>query len=98
MAAPARVVEALSVLSQAIEKLDAAVAHRVTGPADDGETARLRADAERMRSEIAALTLRSDRLAQTNREVSLRLVTAMEAIRTVLDVGHDDGADAPGAD
>lgn len=81
--------QAFDQLTTALERLEAAVNRRVDA---DRRRANLEDEVQRLtedRSELAGSLDRSEaragRLEETNREVSRRLVTAMETIRTVLD-------------
>ncbi|WP_295813012.1 DUF4164 domain-containing protein [uncultured Nitratireductor sp.] len=51
----------------------------------DAEVQRMNADRARLAQEIDKSEARAQRLEEVNREVSRRLVTAMETIRAVLD-------------
>ena len=51
----------------------------------DGEVRRVNADRSRLAQELDQSEFRANRLEEVNREVSRRLVTAMETIRAVLD-------------
>ncbi|MCQ8784210.1 DUF4164 domain-containing protein [Mangrovibrevibacter kandeliae] len=51
----------------------------------EAELQRMTADRGRLAGELDAAVARSERLEQANREVSRRLVAAMETIRAVLD-------------
>ena len=51
----------------------------------DGEVRRVHADRARLAQELDQSEIRANRLEEVNREVSRRLVTAMETIRAVLD-------------
>ena len=51
----------------------------------DGEVRRVHADRSRLAQELDQSEFRANRLEEVNREVSRRLVTAMETIRAVLD-------------
>lgn len=81
--------EALERLSKSIERLEATVDSRLEKEHDyaeaDAEIQRLNADRSRLAQEIDKAEARAERLAEVNREVSRRLVTAMETIRAVLD-------------
>ncbi|MDQ0316984.1 DUF4164 domain-containing protein [Amorphus orientalis] len=81
--------QAFDALETALERLEAAVNRRVEA---DRRRANLEDEVQRLtedRSELAGSLDRSEaragRLEDANREVSRRLVTAMETIRTVLD-------------
>ena len=81
--------EVLDRLSRAIEALEAAVDARLEEESDfseaEAEVQRMGADRARLAQEIDQAEARAERLAEVNREVSRRLVTAMESIRAVLD-------------
>lgn len=51
----------------------------------EGEVRRVHADRSRLAQELDESQFRANRLEEVNREVSRRLVTAMETIRAVLD-------------
>ena len=51
----------------------------------EGEVRRVHADRSRLAQELDQSEFRANRLEEVNREVSRRLVTAMETIRAVLD-------------
>ena len=51
----------------------------------DAEVQRMGADRARLAQELDKSEARAEKLAEVNREVSRRLVTAMETIRAVLD-------------
>lgn len=83
-------------LKQAIEQLETAlllveqaVELRLEKEGDfaevEEEVQRMNADRSRLAQELDASEARAERLETANREVSRRLVTAMETIRTVLD-------------
>jgi SMC interacting uncharacterized protein involved in chromosome segregation len=81
--------EAISRLSKAMEALEDAVAARLERDADymetEAEVQRMNADRARLAHELDNAEARSERLQDANREVSRRLVAAMETIRAVLD-------------
>jgi chromosome segregation ATPase len=80
---------ALNDLRKAIAALDNAVDVRFEREREraeiDGEVRRVHADRSRLAQELDQAEFRANRLEEVNREVSRRLVTAMETIRTVLD-------------
>ncbi len=80
---------ALSELRQAIAALENAVDMRFERERErseiDGEVRRVHADRSRLAQELDQAEFRANRLEEVNREVSRRLVTAMETIRAVLD-------------
>ncbi|MAS14535.1 MAG: hypothetical protein CMH69_14650 [Nitratireductor sp.] len=81
--------EAIERLSKALSSLEDAVDARMErdrAVADsDAELQRMNADRARLAQEIDKSEARAKRLEEVNREVSRRLVTAMETIRAVLD-------------
>jgi chromosome segregation ATPase len=80
---------ALSELSVAIGGLENAVDARIERQREssevEGEVRRVHADRARLAQELDQSQFRANRLEEVNREVSRRLVTAMETIRAVLD-------------
>lgn len=76
-------------LRKAVDRLGAAVDARLDKEqhaVDAGdEVKRLNADRSRLAQELDQCEHRANRLEEANREVSRRLVTAMETIRAVLD-------------
>jgi hypothetical protein len=80
---------ALDGLRQAIAALDNAVDMRFEREREhgemDGEVRRIHTDRSRLAHELDQAEFRANRLEEVNREVSRRLVTAMETIRAVLD-------------
>lgn len=81
--------EAIARLGRAIETLENAVAARLDHEQDyseaEAEMQRLNADRSRLAQELDTSESRAERLEEANKEVSRRLVTAMETIRAVLD-------------
>jgi len=81
--------EVLIRLEKAVENLEAAADARLERERDyteaEAEVQRMGADRARLAQEIDKSEARAERLAEVNREVSRRLVTAMETIRAVLD-------------
>ncbi|MCT7376427.1 DUF4164 domain-containing protein [Chelativorans salis] len=81
--------EVIGRLGKAIEGLEAAADNRIEKQSDyaeaEAEVQRMGADRTRLAQEIDKSEARAERLAEVNREVSRRLVTAMETIRAVLD-------------
>jgi hypothetical protein len=77
-------------LSLAIDALGAAVERRREGDRTEaklaGQLHALGADRSRLAAELDAAAGRSRRLEDTNREIARRLDTAIETIRSVLDV------------
>ena len=80
---------ALESLNKALTKLENAVDGRVEKESDfadaEEEVQRLNADRSRLAQELDQSEDKALRLEEANREVSRRLVTAMETIRAVLD-------------
>lgn len=80
---------ALESLNKALTKLENAVDGRVEKESDfadaEEEVQRLNSDRSRLAQELDLSEDRGTRLEDANREVSRRLVTAMETIRAVLD-------------
>jgi len=76
-------------LNKALDLLSAAIEARIEREAALGdaeaEVQRMSADRARLAEALDASVARAQRLESTNREVSRRLVDAMEAIRSVLD-------------
>ncbi|MBN9077257.1 MAG: hypothetical protein BGN87_09875 [Rhizobiales bacterium 65-79] len=81
--------EAIGRLGKAIETLEVAVAARLDDHVDasevEAEVQRMNADRAKLAQELDNSEARAERLENANREVSRRLVTAMETIRAVLD-------------
>ena len=81
--------EVISRLGKAIDTLEHAVAARLEHEQDyseaDAEVQRMNADRARLAQELDNSEARAERLEDANKEVSRRLVTAMETIRAVLD-------------
>ena len=81
--------EVIARLSKAMEGLENAVATRVEQERDyseaEAEVQRMNADRSRLAQELDNSEARAERLEDANKEVSRRLVTAMETIRAVLD-------------
>jgi hypothetical protein len=80
---------AVASLRQALGALDNAVDMRFERERErseiDGEVRRIHSDRSRLAQELDQAEFRANRLEEVNREVSRRLVTAMETIRAVLD-------------
>lgn len=76
-------------LGKAIDTLENAVAARQEQEQDyseaEAEVQRMNADRTRLAQELDNSEARAERLEEANKEVSRRLVTAMETIRAVLD-------------
>jgi hypothetical protein len=77
-----RLLEAISALEEAVESR--LQREQLLGEAE-AEVQRMGADRSRLAEALDASAARAQRLEATNKEVSRRLVDAMEAIRTVLD-------------
>ncbi|WP_395449685.1 DUF4164 domain-containing protein [Aminobacter sp. UC22_36] len=81
--------EVIGRLGRAIDTLEGAVAARLEHEQDYGEAEaevqRMNADRARLAQELDNSEARAERLEEANKEVSRRLVTAMETIRAVLD-------------
>jgi chromosome segregation ATPase len=88
MAATSPVELALSRLEMALDRVESAIERslenqqQVTGL--EGELQRLGTDRSRLAQSLDAAEARSGRMEEANREVSRRLVAAMESIRDVL--------------
>ena len=80
--------EAIGRLGKAIETLEAAVVTRLEDHVDttevEAEVQRMNADRAKLAQELDNSEARAERLENANREVSRRLVAAMETIRAVL--------------
>ena len=89
MSAGAAVRTAIDELRQALGELDRAIDMRFERERDsaelEGEVRRVHTDRQRLGHELDQSEFRANRLEEVNREVSRRLVTAMETIRAVLD-------------
>ena len=76
-------------LGKAIDTLENAVAARLEQDQDyseaEAEVQRMNGDRARLAQELDNSESRAERLEEANKEVSRRLVTAMETIRAVLD-------------
>ena len=81
--------EVIARLGKAMEALENAVAARLEHERDyseaEAEVQRMNADRSRLAQELDNSEARAERLEDANKEVSRRLVTAMETIRAVLD-------------
>jgi predicted nucleic acid-binding Zn-ribbon protein len=81
--------EVIARLGKAIDSLENAVAARLEHERDyseaEAEVQRMNADRSRLAQELDNSEARAERLEDANKEVSRRLVTAMETIRAVLD-------------
>ncbi|MCY1666186.1 DUF4164 domain-containing protein [Rhizobium sp. SL86] len=80
---------AISDLWAAVNSLENAVDARIERQREavdaENEVRRVHADRARLAQELDQSEFRANRLEEVNREVSRRLVTAMETIRAVLD-------------
>ncbi|WP_337270309.1 DUF4164 domain-containing protein [Oryzifoliimicrobium ureilyticus] len=80
---------ALSELNKALSSLENAVDMRLERQREQGdveiEVRQIHADRSKLAQELDQAEFRANRLEEVNREVSRRLVTAMETIRAVLD-------------
>ena len=89
MTGEATLKEVIGRLGKAIEALENAVALRLEHDQDyaeaEAEVQRMNADRSRLAQELDNSEARAERLEEANKEVSRRLVTAMETIRAVLD-------------
>lgn len=89
MTGDATLKEVIARLGKAIDALEHAASARLEREQDyseaDAEVQRLNADRARLAQELDGAEARSERLEEANKEVSRRLVTAMETIRAVLD-------------
>lgn len=89
MAAEITLKQAIEQLETALLLVEQAVDLRLEKEGDfaevEEEVQRMNADRSRLAQELDASEARAERLETANREVSRRLVTAMETIRTVLD-------------
>ncbi|MCO7738268.1 DUF4164 domain-containing protein [Brucella intermedia] len=81
--------QVLERLEKALNALEQAVDLRLDKEGDfaeaEEEVQRMNADRSRLAQELDLSEARAERLEAANREVSRRLVTAMETIRAVLD-------------
>ncbi len=89
MAETSRVEAALSRFEKALGQLEAAVQLRLEADRRysgvDDELQRLSEDRSKLAQTLDQEQARSSRLEETNREVSRRLVSAMESVRSVLE-------------
>ena len=80
---------ALARLNKALESLDNAVdsalGSQTKNSNPDEEFQRMAEDRAKLAQELDSSQERANRLAETNREVSRRLVNAMETVRNVMD-------------
>jgi hypothetical protein len=76
-------------INAALDALEAAAEARLERDDEhaeaDAEVQRMNVDRGRLAQELDAAEAKAERLAEVNREVSRRLVSAMETIRAVLD-------------
>jgi predicted nucleic acid-binding Zn-ribbon protein len=81
--------EVINRLGKAMGSLENAVAARLEHDQDyadaEAEVQRMNADRSRLAQELDSSEAKAERLEAANKEVSRRLVTAMETIRAVLD-------------
>ncbi len=84
-----QIASSLEKLDKAVEALDAAVTARLEREAvlldAEAEVQRMGADRSRLADSLDGAESKAQRLESANREVSRRLVDAMESIRAVLD-------------
>jgi hypothetical protein len=89
MTGEATLKEVIARLAQAMDALEDAAVGRLERDQDYGEAEaevqRMNADRARLAQELDNSEARAERLEEANKEVSRRLVTAMETIRAVLD-------------
>jgi predicted nucleic acid-binding Zn-ribbon protein len=89
MAGTASLDAALQRLDQALDKLELSVERRLAGERTisglEEELYRIGEDRARLAGDLDDAMARAGRLEEVNREVSRRLVSAMESIRSVLD-------------
>ncbi len=89
MSADKTVQSALTELNAAFRNLENAIDMRIERQREtgeiDSEVKRVHVDRARLAHELDQAEFRANRLEEVNREVSRRLVTAMETIRAVLD-------------
>jgi len=89
MSGEATLKEVIARLGRAIDALEHAAAARMEHEGDyteaEAEVQRMNADRSRLAQELDNSEARAERLEDANKEVSRRLVTAMETIRAVLD-------------
>ncbi|MBX3529353.1 MAG: DUF4164 domain-containing protein [Rhizobiaceae bacterium] len=89
MSAEATLREVIARLGRAIDTLEEAAAARLELDGEyveaEAEVQRMNADRSRLAQELDNSEAKAERLEAANKEVSRRLVTAMETIRAVLD-------------
>ena len=81
--------KAFSKLNSAVQKLDGAIDSKLSNDTSlidtEAEVQRMGADRARLAESLDEVQQRSQQLEHVNREVSRRLVDAMEKIRTVIE-------------
>lgn len=89
MVAEATLRQVLNQLNKALDALESAVESNLEKAVDysaaEEEVQRMNADRARLAQELDNSEARAERLEEANKEVSRRLVSAMETIRAVLD-------------
>jgi len=89
MTGEATLKEVIARLGRAMDSLEHAAGTRLEHEQDyseaEAEVQRMNADRARLAQELDNSEARGERLEEANKEVSRRLVTAMETIRAVLD-------------
>ena len=89
MASPHTLTEVLGRLDKALETLEDAVERQIEVRENyrdaEEEVQRMNSDRGRLAEELDAAEARAERLEDVNKEVSRRLVNAMETIRAVID-------------
>lgn len=89
MTGEATLKEVLARLGKAMDQMESSILARLEHEQDyseaEAEVQRLNADRSRLALELDNSEAKSERLEDANKEVSRRLVTAMETIRAVLD-------------
>ena len=89
MTGEATLKEVIARLGRAMDALETAAGARLEHEQDyseaEAEVQRMNADRARLAQELDNSEARGERLEEANKEVSRRLVTAMETIRAVLD-------------
>jgi hypothetical protein len=89
MTGEATLKEIINRLGRAIDTLENAIDGRLEAAGDfveaEAEVQRMNADRARLAQELDKSEARAERLSEANKEVSRRLVAAMETIRAVLD-------------
>lgn len=77
--------ELAAVIGRLENAVDMRIEHQRQNSEIEGEVRRVHEDRARLAQELDQSQFRANRLEEVNREVSRRLVTAMETIRAVLD-------------